>query len=118
MSQKENIQEFCVYYLFTYLTRIIILQIFYQPGITCSDESTNKQDIEKEDLDTSGNSVKQSDDNMDKLDDESQGDCTAENVTLNISQSKEEDLDEDSWDTMFDDDGECLDPGAMEEVHK
>lgn len=37
-------------------------------------------------------------------------------VTLNSSQSKEEEEDEDSWDKMFDDDGECLDPAAMEEV--
>ena len=30
--------------------------------------------------------------------------------------STEEQSDEDSWDRMFDDNGDCLDPSAMEEV--
>ncbi|KAK3595306.1 hypothetical protein CHS0354_004455 [Potamilus streckersoni] len=30
----------------------------------------------------------------------------------------EDDIDEDSWDTLFDEDGECLDPKAMDELTK
>ena len=42
--------------------------------------------------------------------------------TIKTDQSEERNLpaedqsDEDSWDTMFDDNGDCLDPSAMEEV--
>ncbi|XP_045190721.2 dentin sialophosphoprotein-like isoform X2 [Mercenaria mercenaria] len=42
----------------------------------------------------------------------------SETVNIDSSQSKEEEEDEDSWDKMFDDDGECLDPTAMEELTK
>lgn len=44
--------------------------------------------------------------------------------TIKIDQSEERNLsagdqsDEDSWDTMFDDNGDCLDPSAMEELTK
>lgn len=36
--------------------------------------------------------------------------------STNINQSQTEEVDADSWDAMFDDDGECLDPSAMDEV--
>ncbi|XP_062591372.1 coiled-coil domain-containing protein R3HCC1L-like [Saccostrea cucullata] len=41
-----------------------------------------------------------------------------ENVLKGDKSDKEADEDEGDWDTMFDDDGECLDPSAMEELTK
>ena len=37
-------------------------------------------------------------------------------TTVDQSQSGGDQSDEESWDTMFDDNGDCLDPAAMEEV--
>ena len=38
------------------------------------------------------------------------------NLSEERTNSTEEQSDEDSWDRMFDDNGDCLDPSAMEEV--
>jgi hypothetical protein len=82
-----------------------------------------KQEIDKDDIEMSGNLEEQPNDDEKEFEDgnKSKGVRSGDQsdvVTNNSSQSKEEEVDEDSWDAMFDDDGECLDPTAMEEVYK